>query len=50
MKTKEENLQENNDRYRIFKKYYNRDINNAIKRLEMGEPVQYIVGNVDFWI
>lgn len=32
-----------------LKKYYNGDINNAIKRLEMGEPVQYIVGNVDFF-
>ena len=26
-----------------LKKYYNGNINNAIKRLEMGEPVQYIV-------
>ena len=32
-----------------LKKYYNGDINNALKRLEMGEPVQYIVGNVDFF-
>ena len=32
-----------------LKKYYNGDINNAIKRLEIGEPVQYIVGNVDFF-
>ena len=32
-----------------LKKYYNGDINDAIKRLERGEPVQYIVGNVDFY-
>lgn len=32
-----------------LKKYYNGDINDAIKRLEDGEPVQYIVGNVDFY-
>ena len=32
-----------------LKKYYNGDINNALKRLEMGEPVQYIVGSVDFF-
>ena len=31
-----------------LKKYYNCDINEALKRLEEGEPVQYIVGNVDF--
>ena len=31
-----------------LKKYYNGDINEALKRLEDGEPVQYIVGNVDF--
>ena len=31
-----------------LKKYYNGDINEALKRLEEGEPVQYIVGNVDF--
>lgn len=29
-------------------KYYKGDINKALKRLEKGEPVQYIVGNVDF--
>ena len=32
-----------------LKKYYNGDINEAIKRLENGEPVQYIVGNVNFY-
>ena len=32
-----------------LKKYYKGDINEAIKRLENGEPVQYIVGNVNFY-
>ncbi len=32
-----------------LKKYYNGDLNEAIKRLEDGEPVQYIVGNVNFY-
>ena len=31
-----------------LKKYYEGDIKEAIKRLNNGEPVQYIVGNVDF--
>ena len=31
-----------------LKKYYNGNIEEAIKRLDNGEPVQYIVGNVDF--
>lgn len=30
-------------------KYYKGDINEAIKRLDNGEPVQYIVGNVNFY-
>lgn len=32
-----------------LKKYYKGDINDAIKILNMGEPVQYIVGDVDFY-
>lgn len=32
-----------------LKKYYKGDFKDAIKRLENGEPVQYIVGNVDFY-
>ncbi len=32
-----------------LKKYYEGNIEDAIKRLEAGEPVQYIVGNVDFY-
>lgn len=32
-----------------LKKYYNGDINEAIKLLKQGKPVQYIVGNVDFY-
>ena len=31
-----------------LKKYFTGDINAAKKRLDNGEPVQYIVGNVDF--
>ncbi len=31
-----------------LKKYYDGDISSAIKRLNDGEAVQYIVGNVDF--
>ena len=38
---------QNNIEY--LKKYYNGDISDAIKRLDKGEPVQYIVGNVDFY-
>lgn len=32
-----------------LEKYYNGNLDDAIKRLENGEPVQYIVGNVDFY-
>ena len=32
-----------------LKKYYVGSIEEAIQRLEAGEPVQYIVGNVDFY-
>lgn len=32
-----------------LKKYYKGNLEDGIKRLENGEPVQYIVGNVDFY-
>ena len=32
-----------------LKKYYKGNLEDAIKRLESGEPVQYIVGDVDFY-
>jgi release factor glutamine methyltransferase len=32
-----------------LKKYYKGNIEDALKRLKNGEPVQYIVGNVDFY-
>ena len=32
-----------------LKKYYNGDTKEAIKRLNNGEPIQYIIGNVDFY-
>ena len=32
-----------------LKKYYTGNIEEAIRRLEQGEPIQYIVGNVDFY-
>ena len=31
-----------------LKKYYKGNIEDAVKRLNNGEPVQYIVGEVDF--
>lgn len=39
----------NNKELNYLKKYYKGNINDAIKRLEEGEPVQYIVGNVNFY-
>ena len=41
----------NIDEYNIeyLKKYYKGNIDDAIKRLASGEPVQYIVGDVDFY-
>ena len=32
-----------------LKKYYNGNIEDAIKRLNNKEPIQYIIGNVDFY-
>ena len=32
-----------------LKKYYKGNIDDAIERLNKGEPVQYIVGEVDFY-
>lgn len=32
-----------------LKKYYHGNLNEALERLNDGEPVQYIVGNVDFY-
>ena len=32
-----------------LKKYYKGNISDAIKRYNSGEPVQYIVGDVDFY-
>ena len=37
------------DELEYLKKYYKGNIEDAIKRLENGEPVQYIVGDVDFY-
>ena len=38
---------QNNIEY--LKRYYKGNMSDALKRLERGEPVQYIVGNVDFY-
>lgn len=32
-----------------LKKYYNGNIEEALKKLENGEPIQYIIGNVNFY-
>ncbi len=37
------------DNIEYLKKYYKGNLEDAIKRLENGEPVQYIVGNQDFY-
>ena len=37
------------DNIEYLKKYYKGNIEDAIKRLDNGEPVQYIVGDVDFY-
>lgn len=37
------------DNFEYLKKYYHGNISEAYKRLEQGEPIQYIVGNVDFY-
>jgi release factor glutamine methyltransferase len=36
------------DNLSYLKKYYQGNLNDAIKRLESGEPIQYIIGNVEF--
>lgn len=38
-----------NKEIQYLKRYYNGNIEEGIKRLQNGEPVQYIVGNVDFY-
>ena len=42
-------MQGKNKVIEYLKKYYDGDINEAISKLEKGIPVQYIVGNVDFY-
>ena len=38
-----------NKEVEYLKKYYKGNVDDAIKRLQNGEPAQYIVGNVDFY-
>ncbi len=48
MKYSEEELKEYNKEY--LKKYVSEEqVEEGLKRLEQGEPVQYIIGNVDFY-
>ena len=35
------------DNLDYLKKYYDGNIDEALKRLENGEPIQYIVGNIE---
>ena len=37
------------DKIEYLKKYYKGNLSDAFKRLDKGEPVQYIVGNVNFY-
>lgn len=39
----------NESNIEYLKKYYKGNLEDALKRLDNGEPVQYIVGNVDFY-
>ena len=37
------------DNIEYLKKHVNKDLDTAIERLNNGEPVQYIIGNVNFY-